>query len=60
MDAYNHKLLYGRKEELLNRLSWHWNISKHDAGKCVDCGVCEELCTQHLPIISRLREIASG
>ena len=60
MDAYNHKLLYGREEELLNRLSWHWNISKRDAGKCVDCGLCEELCTQHLPIISRLREIASG
>ena len=59
MDAYNHKLLYGKEQELLDRLSWHWSISKNLADRCVECGLCEELCTQHLPIMSRLREIAS-
>ena len=60
MDAYNHKLLYGKEQELLDRLSLHWNISKNLADRCVECGLCEELCTQHLPIMSRLREIASA
>jgi predicted aldo/keto reductase-like oxidoreductase len=60
MDAYNHKLLYGKEKELFDRLAWHWSISKDIAGTCVECGLCEKLCTQHLPIMSRLGEIASG
>ena len=28
------------------------------AEECVECGVCEEKCTQHVNIIERLREIA--
>jgi predicted aldo/keto reductase-like oxidoreductase len=27
---------------------------------CTGYGQCEKLCTQHLPIIERLKEIASG
>ncbi len=59
MDAYNHMKLYGKKEAALDRLKWHWNIPPEEAARCAECGECEEACTQHLPIMERLKEIAS-
>lgn len=59
MDAYNYKLLYKSDKQLSDRLKWHWNLPRDIAARCTECGLCEELCTQHLPIIERLREIAS-
>jgi predicted aldo/keto reductase-like oxidoreductase len=59
MDAYNHYKLKGKKEAVLDRLKWHWNILPSEAGRCTECGQCEEACTQHLPIIKRLKEIAA-
>ena len=60
MDAYNHYLLAGKNEKaLVDRLRWHWGIDA-ESGKflsCSDCGRCEELCTQKLPIPERIREI---
>lgn len=56
MDAYNHQLL---GESAYNRVRWHWALTSEGAGKCVECGRCEGLCTQHLPIVERLREIAA-
>jgi len=59
MDAYNHKLLKkDDKDPIGDRLRWHWNMDKKDAGKCTACGQCEEACTQHINIIERLKEIA--
>ena len=55
MDAYNEKLL-GNK--LIDRLKFHWHIPASQAAECIACGKCERLCTQHLPIIERLKEIA--
>ncbi|WP_313584691.1 aldo/keto reductase [Lacrimispora sp.] len=55
MDAYNMKLL---GNDMYDRLKGHWQISKDSAGDCIKCGKCEKLCTQHLPIIKRLAEIA--
>lgn len=59
MEAYNHKILYNSDKAILDRLKWHWDIPKEIAGTCIECGQCEEVCTQHIPIISRLKEIAS-
>ncbi len=57
MDAYNQKLLGG---DILDRLKYHWNdLDSKKAGECISCKKCEKLCTQHLPIIERLGEIAS-
>jgi predicted aldo/keto reductase-like oxidoreductase len=59
MEAFNHKRLYGTDKAMLERLKWHWQVQALGAEKCVACGQCEEACTQHLPIIERLAEIAS-
>jgi predicted aldo/keto reductase-like oxidoreductase len=60
MDAYNQKMLAAQNGDstLKERLKMHWAISRKLAAECISCGQCESACTQHLPIISRLQEIA--
>lgn len=59
MDAYNHRILKGDDpKHAVNRLKWHWNLDPADAAECVACGMCENRCTQHLPIARRMEEIA--
>lgn len=55
MDTYNEKIL-GNK--MSDRLLWHWGMPASAAAECIKCGKCEKLCTQHLPIVERLAEIA--
>lgn len=59
MDAYNQYMLTGEKKSIVNRLSWHWSILQENnyLDRCSACGACEKACTQHLPIVSRLKEI---
>ena len=39
--------------------NWNYSMSnKKFAAECVKCGKCQEECTQHLPIIDRLKQIA--
>jgi predicted aldo/keto reductase-like oxidoreductase len=59
MDSYNMYLLSNDKEKIAQRLNMHWGIGKEEAAKCIACGQCESMCTQHLPIIKRLEEIAT-
>lgn len=61
MDAYNQYMLSGKGEDIINRLNWHWGVGPDSdiLSKCVECGRCETACTQHLPIIKRLKEIQS-
>lgn len=58
MDAYNHKILTGKDQEVIDRIKNHWWISPDEAARCVECGQCEDECTQHLDIINRLKYIA--
>lgn len=59
MDAYNQKILSKGASGITDRLSNHWCIRKEKAADCIACGQCERECTQHLPIIERLKEIAA-
>ena len=59
MDAYNMYILKKDNKEITNRLKWHWSLNTKQAAECIACGKCERKCTQHLPIIERLKEIAT-
>ena len=59
MDSYNQYILTNNKAEISDRLKMHWSLKKTLAGECIACGKCEKACTQHLPIIERLREISA-
>jgi predicted aldo/keto reductase-like oxidoreductase len=59
MDAFNHRILEGTDESVINRLKWHWSLSPDVAAACLECGDCEATCTQHLPLRERLHAIAA-
>lgn len=59
MESYNHAILGGGDKGITDRLRWHWDLAPEEAAACMGCGKCEKLCTQHLPIIERLRHIAT-
>ena len=58
MDAYNHKTLASFDDPIVNRLRWHWSLTPAAADGCSQCGQCEQACTQQLPIVERISEIA--
>ncbi len=58
LDSYNQLILTnGDRQTVLNRYRFHWGITPQQAKECISCGDCEERCTQHLPIIQRLKEL---
>ncbi|MDR1801323.1 MAG: aldo/keto reductase [Lachnospiraceae bacterium] len=57
MDSYNQKILTGKDDAIDERMFMHWDIIPSVAATCIECANCEAQCTQHLPIIERLREI---
>jgi predicted aldo/keto reductase-like oxidoreductase len=59
LDSYNEFILKGSYEAIAGRLKGHWGITAEKAADCIKCGRCETLCTQKLPIIERLGEIAA-
>jgi predicted aldo/keto reductase-like oxidoreductase len=59
MDSYNQKILSDDPGAIMERVKYHWGIDKKQAETCIACGACEQRCTQHLPIIERLKEISA-
>ncbi|MBN1766189.1 MAG: aldo/keto reductase [Sedimentisphaerales bacterium] len=64
MQFYNEKLLTDKSEaQTIESLKIHldWGVLVDRAAEsadCIECGQCEEACTQHLNIMERLRELA--
>ena len=59
MDVHNLTQLKADDQEIRARFKYHWDMSPAQAAECVECGLCESRCTQHLPIIARLRKLAA-
>ncbi len=61
LESYNLKLLKDEEEmkKRLQMLKDSGRLKEDDAkpGDCIACGICEDLCTQKLPIIQRLKEL---
>jgi len=64
MQVYNSKQMFGvsdkdMKKEVSDQRIWGILVSSAGhASDCIQCGECEEACTQHLNIIERLEEMA--
>jgi hypothetical protein len=58
MEAYN-QIVLGHPEHVWPVIKFGWGLEKVDklVACCIDCGKCEEACTQHLPIRERMKEI---
>ena len=64
MQFYNPRVMFNRTEEEMTAMlddQHNWQLlvdRKAEAKDCVECGECEEACTQHLPNIERMKDIA--
>lgn len=54
-DMYNNVYVYGTEQDSKNRYKALTKAEK-DSSKCVECGICEGLCPQHLNIIQDLKD----
>jgi len=63
MQSYNAKLLQHKNdkemiEQMIFQHGWGYLADRQaDAADCIQCGECEQVCTQHLDITDRLGEI---
>jgi uncharacterized protein len=50
-------LYYKTNDSLGDRLKWHWGTEISVLDMCTECRLCEDVCTQHLPILDRFEEL---
>lgn len=53
---YNNFYVYGTEEQSLSTYEKYVEQGK-DSSQCTECGACEQLCPQHLEIISLLKDV---
>jgi len=58
MEAANYFQFKG-SETPHSRLKWHWAKKLDELDRCTQCRLCEEVCTQHLPILDRFEALKS-
>ncbi|MCQ2494100.1 MAG: aldo/keto reductase [Lachnospiraceae bacterium] len=59
--------LYNNDKKLIKEWGWKEKRAEYEeltktfgcAGECIGCGQCEGICPQHLPIVSKLQEVAA-
>ena len=56
MEAYNRYILSGDVKAMIDRIRLYWgmDMETNAVHNCNECGICETLCTQKLPIRERL------
>ncbi len=60
-EALNMFNLYKNSKNALQKLSWTVDAQGHKrADECIQCGKCEQVCPQHLPIRKHLQEAAKA
>ncbi|MBW2734778.1 MAG: aldo/keto reductase [Deltaproteobacteria bacterium] len=59
MQSFNERLFSDEPKKVINALRFAHGIypEGHHVDQCTECGQCEEVCTQSLPIIGRLKLI---
>ena len=63
MEVYNHHLLTDDPEGTVERMRWHKKLGPlrgktATSADCTECGQCEEVCTQYLDVMTRLKWIS--
>lgn len=56
VETVNYLKLAGHND-LAGRLKWHWGTGIHELERCTECRLCEEACTQHIPVLERFEEL---
>lgn len=59
--------LYNNDKKIIKEWGWKEKRAEYEeltktfgcAGECIGCGQCEGICPQHLPIVSKLQEVAA-
>ncbi|MBT4821290.1 MAG: aldo/keto reductase [Lentisphaerae bacterium] len=64
MQYYNERVMFGKTDEEMRKGiqgQYRWGVLVDcdvRPEECIECGKCEEACTQHLPITQRLADLA--
>ncbi|HDQ46138.1 MAG TPA: aldo/keto reductase [bacterium] len=59
MEAANYFMIRA-SDTPFDRLKWHWDKKIDELDRCTQCRLCEEVCTQRLPILERFGQLRTG